>query len=172
VAPTPPPSVPPTLPPTASCDLTVVGGPKVAELVYPSTWFTLASPADLACRYFNPTPITVPADPTTLDTAIMANVVATPYATLVAAAWYRTNWDVRVGQQAELNGVALTCIGGVALTDASGFPVGQAAFQCFADVGTAGTVVVWATGPEDDPALQAEGAVVYLMMAESTFFPQ
>ena len=170
--PTPPPSVPPTLPPTASCDLLVVGGPKVAEIVYPATWYTLDAPAELACRYFNPTPITVPADPTTLDTAVMANVVATSYDDMVAAAWDRTKWDVTEGQQAEVNGVSLTCIGGTALTEASGFPVGDAAFQCFADVGAAGTVVLWATGSPDDPALESEAAVVYLMTAVSTFFPQ
>jgi hypothetical protein len=157
---------------SASCDLMVLGGPTVASIVFVSTWSTLTEPADLACRYFDPKPITIPADPTTLDTAVMANVVATPYADMVAAANDRTNWDLWVAQQVELNGVALTCLGGYALTEQSGFPVGNGVFQCFADVGTAGTVVIWTTGAADDPALQAEAAVVYLMTAESTFFPQ
>jgi hypothetical protein len=160
------------MPPTASCDLTVVGGPKVASIVYPFTWYTVATPADLACRYFDPATIVVPSDPATLATSVQANVVTTPYTEMVAAAWDRTNWEPRQAQQETYKGVNLTCIGGIALTEASGFPVGSAAFQCFADVGTAGTVVIWTTGPEGDPTVEANAAIVYLMTAESTFFPQ
>ena len=36
----------------------------------PGHWSRREQPADLACRYFDPEPITVPADPATLDTAV------------------------------------------------------------------------------------------------------
>ena len=70
--PTPAPTVepPPSIPPTATCDLAGSAGQALASILYPASWSTLDAPPELACRYFDPEPITVPADPTTLQTAV------------------------------------------------------------------------------------------------------
>ena len=76
VTPAPTPSAAPTVeppasvPPTATCSLTFPGG-ATATIVYPSNWNTVTAPPTAACRYFDPAPITVPADPSTLTTAVM-----------------------------------------------------------------------------------------------------
>ena len=81
------------IPPTASCQLAGKTA-TVAKIAYPGNWFTVTSPAAVACQYFDPKPITVPADPTTLKTAVMARNIPTSYADAVAAATNTANWNV------------------------------------------------------------------------------
>ena len=58
--------------PTATCDVTVgADATPIVAVVYPADWFTVDAPPTLACRYFDPAAIIVPADPTTLTTAVM-----------------------------------------------------------------------------------------------------
>ena len=57
----------------STCDV-VASGETLATISYAATWFTLTSPADLACRYFDPSEITVPSDPSTLVTDVMISV--------------------------------------------------------------------------------------------------
>ena len=64
------------------------------------------SHAELACRYFDPAEITVPADPTTLQTAVVATVTPTPYADAVAAATNPANWTVVRQGSSSAGGVA------------------------------------------------------------------
>ena len=162
---------PTTVPPTASCKLAVPGEVVVATIVYPGAWYTVTEPADLACRYFDAVPITVPADPATLDTPIRADVVATPYQEAVTAATDAANWTVATKSEFNVRGAAVTCIGAIAKTDAAGIPVGQARYACLANVQTAGTVAIWATGAPDDEVFLMEAAVVNQMTLASTFTP-
>lgn len=168
-APTEPP--PTTVPATASCKLAVPGEPVVATIVYPGTWSTVTEPAELACRYFDAVPITVPDDPATLDTPVRADVLATPYPDAVTAATDAANWKVATKSEFNVRGAAVTCIGAIAATEAAGIPVGQARYACLANVQTAGTVAIWATGAPDDEVFLMEAAVVNQMTLASTFTP-
>jgi len=162
----------PVVPTTATCDLKAPnGGPVVANLVYPGTWHTVTEPADLACRYFDPAEITVPADPATLQTAVVATSTATSYDAAVKAATDPANWTVvQVG--APSAGIApITCIDAKALTDASGIPTGSSAHTCIAGVGTSGSVSLRTVSATVDEAFAANAAVVTLMTVASTFTP-
>ena len=176
-APTPTPTAAPTeappttVPPTASCKLAVPGEAVVATIVYPGAWYTVTEPADLACRYFDAVPITVPADPATLDTPIRAAVVATAYQEAVTAATDAANWTLATKSEFNVRGAAVTCIGAIAKTGAAGIPVGQARYACLANVQTAGTVAIWATGAPGDEVFLMEAGVVNQMTLASTFTP-
>ncbi len=163
-------SPPVTIPSTASCKLIGNGG-TVATIVYPGSWSTVTEPAELACRYFDPAPITVPADPSTLETAVMAGLSPTPYAEAIAAATDPLAWTVNTRSETNVQGAAVTCIGAIAASDAAGIPVGTARYACLANVQAAGTVVIDATGTPGDGAYAAEAAVVTLMTLASTFTP-
>lgn len=168
------PSAPPpiVIPSTATCDLPAASGaPVVAKIIYPGTWFTVTEPADLVCRYFDPAAINVPSDPTTLQTAIMANSSATAYADAVTAATDPLNWTVARQGEIAVRGSKATCLDETALTDTGGVPVGTARFVCLADVGKAGTVSIWATGTAGDPAYLTKAGAVWLMTVLSTFVP-
>ena len=166
------PSGPPSsLPPTASCKLTPTGGPTVATIVYPGSWSTPAAPPEVVCRYFDPAPITVPADPTTLVTAVRADVFKTPYADAIKAATDPATWTVTAKSEANIRGIAVTCVLAVAASDASGIPAGTARYACFANVQTAGTVEIWASGAPGDATFAVTSAVVSLMTMASTFTP-
>jgi heat shock protein HslJ len=165
------PSVPP-LPATATCDLAPAGGGSaVAKLVYPGTWNTVTTPADLVCRYFDPKPITVPADPATLQTAVMAKVLATPYADAVTAATNPANWTVARQGSSTVSGTPYTCVDATALVATAGVPVGSSAFSCLVNVGSAGTVVIQTIGTAGDVTYEEHSAIVSLMTGASTFTP-
>jgi heat shock protein HslJ len=163
------PSLPPSLPPTASCKLTPAGGPVVATIVYPGGWSTVTEPADLACRYFDPAPITVPDDVSTLSTAVQAAVDPAPYQDAVAAAIDPATWTVAAKSEFNVRGASVTCVGAIAAADTAGIPVGGARFACLAAVGTAGTVVLSTTGTPGDELFLTNAAVVSLMTVASTF---
>ncbi len=162
---------PTTVPPTASCKLAVPGEVTVATIVYPGTWYTVTEPAELACRYFDAVPITVPDDPATLDTPVRADILETPYQEAVTAATDAASWKVATKSEFNVRGAAVTCIGAIAATDAAGIPAGQARYACLANVQTAGTVTIWATGAPDDEVFLMEAAVVSQMTLASTFTP-
>ena len=167
--PTPVPSTPPSFPPTAQCSLLPPdGAASVATLVYPGSWFTIEEPPELACRYFSSEAITVPADPATLDTPVRADLDPTPFADSVAAASDPASWQVVASSSFNVQGAPVTCVSALAAADGAGIPVGQARYACFADVQTAGTVTIWATGAPDETFV-AESGVVTLMTFLSTF---
>jgi hypothetical protein len=143
----------------------------VAKIVYPGTWYTVTEPADLVCRYFDPEPITVPSDPSTLQTAIMATVSTQLYADAVKAATDPANWTVARQGEIPVRGSTATCVDATAASASAGLPVGTAAFDCLVDVGKAGTVVIRTTGTTGDPAYGAKAGVVSLMTLLSTFTP-
>ncbi len=161
------------VPPSATCDLAVPnGGPTVAKIVYPGGWYTLAEPADLVCRYFDPQPITVPTDPTTLQTAVMVSISTQAFADAVTAATDPAKWTVTRQGGSSIGGTNGTCIDAVALVDSPGITTGMSSFSCLVDVGTAGTVVIRTTGMAADPTYRVKIAVVGLMTASSAYQPQ
>ena len=130
---------PASFPPTArATSCRAAGGAAVANLVYPGSWFTLAEPPELACRYFDPAEIVVPADPATLDTAVRADLDATPFADAVAAASDPANWTVAASSSFDVGGAPVTCVTATAAAEGAGIPVGEARQACFADVKAAG----------------------------------
>ncbi len=164
-------SPPASLPPTAKCKLLPADGPVVATIVYPGGWSTVTEPADLACRYFAPEPITVPDDPATLDTPVMANVFTASYQDAIASAKDPAAWTVATASEFNVRGAAVTCIGAIAASDTAGIPAGQARYACLANVQTAGTVGIWAIGAPDDEVFLLEAAVVNQITLASTFTP-
>jgi len=164
-------SHPIAVPPGASCSLAEAGGPTVATIVYPGGWYTVSEPASLACRYFDPQPITVPSDPSTLQTAVNAQTSATSYSDAVAAATNPSAWDVKQLSQASVHGVAVSCVDAVALAANGSVAAGSSLFTCIADVGSAGNVSITTTSASRDSTYAARSAVVTLMALASTFTP-
>jgi heat shock protein HslJ len=169
--PAPTPEPPPSIPPTATCDLVAPDGPSLATLAYPESWSTLAEPAELACRYFDPEPITVPDDPATLQTAVMVAATETPFADAIGAATDPANWDVTLQTDVTIGGQAATLVEAVATQETDGVPVGTSRFMYIIDYGAAGTVTIRTTGIADDSAYEANKSVATLMAVASTFTP-
>jgi hypothetical protein len=156
-------SPPPVIPTVAVCDLRLADGTTLAAIAYPSTWFTLDTPPELACRYFDPEQITVPADPSTLQTAVQVTIDDTPYADAVAAATDATNWDVAQREELSVDNLAATLVEATATTDAAGIPTGTSRFAYLIDVRSAGTMSVWTAGTAGDEAYLTQQGVVTLM---------
>jgi heat shock protein HslJ len=169
---TPPkPSAPPSTPPTASCTLTSPDAGPVATIVYPGGWATLTEPAELACRFFDPSPITVPADGSAPTAAITADSSSTAYVDAVQAATDPSTWTVSSSSAIQEGGIAVTCVSAVAKAETDGIPAGSARYACIADVGSSGTVRIQTVGAPDDEVFQSNAAIVSLMTLESTFTP-
>ncbi len=182
--PTPAPTAPPTpaptaapsasvpvVPATATCSLVSAGGPTVAKIVYPGTWYAATTPAELACRYFDPAPITIPDGGSVPDTAVKADVVVTAYADVITASTDPASWTVAYQSEAIVRGTAVTCVAAIAKVAVDGLAAGDARYACFADVQAAGTVFIGTVGAPGDPAYAARSAVVTLMTLSSTFIP-
>ena len=145
-SPTPKPTATPAPTPTApaitaSCPLKTADDVKVAKITYPASWYTVTSPADLACQYFDPSPITVPSDPDTLVTTIMATSSATSYNDAVEAATDASSWDVTQQQELTLDGLDATLVAATSTADSAGIPPGTSQFAYLVDVGSSGTVI-------------------------------
>ena len=183
--PTPPPTAPPSvapsvapsgappieLPPTASCALVPPGAPAVATIVYPGDWATVTAPPELACRYFDPEPITIPPDGSPVQAAVHVDLAAASYQDAIAAATDPASWNVIAQSEVDVGGTAVTCIGAVAVIDTAGIPAGDASYACLADVQAAGTVVLRTTGTPGDEVFESKAAIVSLMTMASTFTP-
>lgn len=171
--PTPAPTVepPPSVPPTATCDLVAPDGPTLASIAYPESWSTITEPAELACRYFDPEPITVPDDPATLESAVRVIDAETPFADAIGAATDPANWDVTLQSDFTIGGLAATLVEAVATQETDGVPVGTSRFAYIIDYGAAGTVTIRTTGIADDPTYDTNRSVATLMAVASTFTP-
>jgi heat shock protein HslJ len=188
-APTAPPTAPPASPPAsaaptlplpslppvsaATCELKVadgtVDGTTVATIAYAGTRSTVTEPPTLACQFFDPEPITVPADPATLVTAVMASAQTTAYADVVAAATDPAAWTVTQMTPLTVDALPATLVEATALTDAAGVPVGTTRFAYFVNVGASGTVTLWTQGNPADPTWESLTGVVSLMTGLSQF---
>ena len=168
-APTPAPSVPPIIVPTVStCDL-LANDTALGEITYPAAWSTLSEPADLACRYFDRDPITVPSDPTTLTTAVMVTTSPATYADMVAEATDDASWTVRQTVELEIDGLPATMVEGVTKEVTGNLEAGTSRLAYFIDYGSAGTLELFTIGTAGEDIYAANGAVLTLMISASTF---
>ncbi len=167
--PAPPVSPPPSIPPTATCDLVGTDGQALASIVYPAAWFTLDEPPDLACRYFDPASIIVPADPTTLETAVMVATSEAPFADAVNMATDPASWDVTALRDVTVGTVPATLVEAVAIADSAGVAIGTSSYAYIVDYGDAGTLTIRTTGTAGDADYVASTAAATLMAALSTF---
>jgi heat shock protein HslJ len=167
---TPAPTVKPpaSLPTLATC--TVVeptSGTTIATISYPSSWHTTTAPPSIACRYFDPNPITVPADPSTLTTAVMIKADLTAaYADALAAATNPTAWNVLVNQPATVGGLPATRIEATATAGSDGVAVGQTRYGYLIN---AGGHPVWieTVGTVGDATFQTNMSVVDLIASQA-----
>jgi hypothetical protein len=173
---TPAPTVPlpSSIPPEATCNITEPAtGAPIATIVYPADWFTVAAPPELACRYFDPAAITVPADPATLTSAVMIRADPTStYAAELAAATDPANWTVTTNQAVTVSGLPATRLQATSAAATSGYPVGTTRYGYLIDAGNlnGGLRPVWieTSGTATDPTFATNVSVVNLIAAEST----
>jgi heat shock protein HslJ len=168
-APTTKPSPNPSFAATADCELKAADGVSVATVVYPGTWSTVAEPPELACRYFDTAPITVPSDPSTLETAVRASSDDTAFADALTAATDSASWTVSDKADLTIDSLRAARIEATSKADASGFPVGTLRLAYLVDVGAAGTVTLWTSSTAADDTYAANKGVATLMVALSTF---
>ena len=153
-----------------TCDV-VASGETLATISYAGTWFTVTSPEDLACRYFDPDEITVPSDPSTLVTDVMISVASTPYDQAVTAAEDPGSWTVSQSQEYLVNNVPATLVEAQAVADTDGVPTGSWRFAYLVNLGSAGTLTMFTTGATNDEAYDTRSAIVTLMMEAAVFAP-
>jgi len=165
---------PQSIPPTATCDLMATAGgqtAKVATIVYPSTWFTVSSPPALACRYFSPTKITVPSDPSTLTTAVMIQSdPASTYDAALAAATNPTAWNVLQQQPATVGGGTgwpATLIEATSTAGSPGYPPGVTRYGYLLNVSGKPAWIV-TSGTINTPEYNTNKGVVQLIASKST----
>ncbi|HEY3072294.1 MAG TPA: META domain-containing protein [Candidatus Limnocylindrales bacterium] len=154
---------------TADCELKTADGASVATLVYPGSWSTVAAPPELACRYFDPASITVPSDPSTLETAVRASIEETAFADALAAATDPASWTVSDKADLTVDSLQAARVEATSTSDKSGLPPGTRRLAYLVDVGLAGTVTLWTAGSASDEAYAANKGVVTLMVPLSTF---
>ncbi|HEY4634907.1 MAG TPA: hypothetical protein VIH00_13405, partial [Candidatus Limnocylindrales bacterium] len=168
-APTAAPTVAPPspLPATATCSIDGAGG-ATATIVYPADWYTVDDPTALACRYFDPEPITVPEDPLTLQTAATIQLEANlSYADAVTEAVDPRTWDVTMTAPYTVAGFPATLVEATSTNAASGYPVATTRYAYLVDLGPNGTVFIATSGETGDAQTAAE-STVDLIAARST----
>ncbi len=174
---TPAPTVvpPQSIPPTATCQLSVTSNGTavpVATIVYPASWHTVTAPPTAACRYFDPQPITVPADPSTLTTAVMIKSdPAATYQDALAAATNPTAWNVTINKPVTVSGLQATLIEATSTAGTPGFPVGTNRYGYLIDIGGK-PAWIETSGTAGSAAYQTNVSVVNLMASKSTFINQ
>jgi hypothetical protein len=132
---------------------------------YPASWSTVSEPADLACRYFDPEPIEVPADPATLTTAVTIVLGADPLDAAVAAATDPASWDVSRQVDATIGGQPATVVEATATADTAGIPIGTARLAYVIELPGGGTMTIQTTGTAGDAAFATNSTVASLMAA-------
>ena len=162
---------PASLPPTATCQLLVTaGGATVpgATIVYPANWFTVTTPATIACRYFDQDPITVPADPATLSTDVMIQVdLTSTYQAALTAATNPTAWNVLVNEPATVSGLPATKIEATSTAGSDGVAVGTTRYGYLIDYGGRPAWIV-TTGKVGNTGYATKMSAVDLIASQST----
>ena len=131
----------------------------------------MSEPPAAACRYFDPNPITVPADAGTLDVAVSVKPDVASYDDAVAAATDPANWYVIQSVQTTVSGLDATLVEATSTAAESGTPVGTTLYSYIIDYGDAGTVTIQTSGTAGDATYQANTQVADLMAQASTFTP-
>lgn len=167
---TPAPTVAPpaSVPPVATCMLRAPLDVTVATIVYPANWHTVLAPPALGCRYFDPAPITVPADPATLTTEVMIKTdPATSYEDALAAATNTVAWNVLVNQSVTVSGLPATRIEATSTAGSPGFPPGVTRYGYLIDFGS-GSAWFETSGTAGTSTFEGYMSVVDLMASQST----
>jgi hypothetical protein len=139
-----------------------------ATVVYPANWNTVTAPPTAACRYFDPAPITVPADPSTLTTAVMIKSdPAATYDAALAAATNPTAWNVTTNKSVTVSGLPATQIEATSTAGSPGVPAGSARYGYLINVG-GHAAWIETVGTPGDATYTSNKSVVDLMAAEST----
>ncbi len=158
---------PSPLPETATCTIDGAGG-MTATIVYPAAWSTLDAPPALACRFFDPEPITVPSDPLTLAVAVTIRLESNvSYADAVGAATDPSSWTVASDTAYTVAGFPATRVEATSTDATSGVPAGSTRYAYFVDLGANGTAVIGTVGTAGD-AFEANTATVDLIASQST----
>ena len=162
---------PASVPPTATCNLPLPGGTPSAPsatVVYPADWNTVTAPPAAACRYFDPDPITVPADPSTLTTAVMIKTdPTTTYDAALTAATNPTAWNVLTNEPVTVSGLPATLIEATSSAGSPGVPEGSTRYGYLIDVGGR-PAWIETVGTVGEATYTANKSVVDLMASEST----
>ena len=124
-----------------------------------------------ACRYFDPAPITVPADPSTLTTAVMIKSdPASTYDAALASATNPTAWNVLRNESVTVSGLPATLIEATSSAGSPGVPAGSTRYGYLINV--AGHPAWFETvGTVGDATYTTNTSVVDLMASESTITP-
>ena len=127
------------------------------------------APPALACRYFDPEPITVPADPATLKTAVMIKAdPATSYEEALSAATNPAAWNVITNEPVTISGLRATRIEATSTAGSPDFPVGSTRYGYLIDLGERATWLE-TSGTVGDATYNGYKSVVDLMASQSTF---
>ncbi|HEV8402512.1 MAG TPA: META domain-containing protein [Candidatus Limnocylindrales bacterium] len=163
--------VPPaSLPPTATCQLTIPSSVSI-NVVYPATWFTTTTPADIACQYFDPAAITVPADPATLKTAVMIKAdPAATYQDALTAATDPADWDVLTNEPVTIGGLPATRLQATATISTPEVSAGATRYGYLIDA-AGHPLWIETTGTVGDPTFTTNMSVVDLIASQSTLTP-
>jgi hypothetical protein len=122
----------------------------------------------MACRYFDPEPITVPDDPLSLEAAVTIQLQPSlAYADAVTAATDPSLWTVASTATYTVAGYPATLVQATATSDASGLPTGTSRYAYLLDLGANGTAVLGTTSATGAPPA-ANTSTVDLIAAEST----
>jgi heat shock protein HslJ len=162
---------PASVPPVATCDLSPAAGGPTVKVAYPADWNTVTTPPAAACRYFDPAPITVPADLATLTTAVMikSNPGVT-YQAALSAATNPTAWNVLRNEPVTVLGLPATLIEATSSAGTPGYPAGSTRYGYLIDV-IGAPAWIETVGTLGDATYTANTSVVDLIAAESTIAP-
>jgi hypothetical protein len=142
-----------------------------ATVVYPANWHTVTAPPTAACRYFDPAAITVPADPSTLTTAVMIKSdPAATYEAALAAATNPTAWNVLTNKPVTVSGLPATQIEATSTAGSPGVPAGSTRYGYLINIG-GHAAWIETVGTAGDATYTTNKSVVDLMAAESTITP-
>jgi heat shock protein HslJ len=163
--------VPPaSLPPTATCQLVIPSSVSIS-VVYPANWFTTTTPANIACQYFDPAAITVPADPTTLKTAVMIKAdPATTYQDALTAATNPADWTVLTNEPVTIGGLPATRLEATATISTPEVSAGATRYGYLIDA-AGGPLWIETSGTVGDPTFTTNMSVVDLIASQSTLTP-
>jgi heat shock protein HslJ len=162
---------PASLPPVAECAIPGPSGTVLATITYPRAWFTVAEPPEIACRYFDPAEIVIPADPATVTAAVSIVGAGASYADAVTAATDPVAWDVLDQAAVTVSGLPATFVEATSTSDAAGVPVGTTRYAYIIDYSVLTAVVIQTQGVVDDATYDTNTSVVDLIAAESTIIP-
>lgn len=163
--------VPPaSMPPTATCQLVIPSSVSIS-VVYPANWFTTTEPTTIACQYFDPAAITVPADPATLKTAVMIKAdPATTYQDALTAATNPADWTVLTNEPVTIGGLPATRLQATATISTPEVSAGATRYGYLIDA-AGHPLWIETTGTVGDATYTTNMSVVDLIASQSTLTP-